>query len=306
MSPVIPTGSASAAVRLAQANAGLRPSPVLNNNLDNSGGMFGGGASSDQTSGNAGSMNNPFSGGASRLQSSEGNTATTTLGGGQTGQKDNTDDKSPMTKMPLMRYAPVAMNTAQYLGTLGQKPETVKPETVQAQRLTDRMDYRPTDTNYVVNQLRQRFAGQDRALQSGSLGSGALANLYQMQANRDRGAAEAEAWRTGERENMARKAQATQFNAGIASQNAQMDMQAQQFNAQARSVANLANEQNKAALTNERSALLSGIGTQLGQVGNEKYSGNIATKLGLGYDQYLNYSRKSKGGKLYLPKVKKK
>jgi len=149
--------------------------------------------------------------------------------------------------------------------------------------LYDKMNYNPTDSSYALNNIRQRFAGQDKALQSGALGSSALSNLYMMQSNRDRQAAEYEALRQGENENMNRRNQALAFNADINSRNAQADMQAQMFNNQARERANDINAQNKAALENQRSAFLSGIGTNLGQIGRERRWEEVAMNLGMGY-----------------------
>ena len=211
-------------------------------------------------------------------------------------------------QMPWLRYAPVATNMAQFIGTLGRRPETVRAETIRPQMLTDRMNYTPTDSAHTINQIRQRFAGQDRALQSGSLGSSALANQYMMQSNRDRQAAEAEAMRVGEHENMNRRNQALVFNSQIAAQNAQADMQAQQINIQSRQRAEDINAANRAAADNQRSALLASAATDLGNIGREKFHVNTAKALGLGYEPDLmgniSFRRRAKGGKLHLPKIK--
>jgi hypothetical protein len=181
-----------------------------------------------------------------------------------------------VSQVPWLRYAPAFTNMAQYLGTLGQKPATVRPQTISPKILTDRMNYTPTDSNYALNNIKQRFAGQNRALQSGSLGSSALSNLYMLQSNRDRQAAEAEALRIGEQENMQRKNQSIQFNANINAHNVQNDMQAQQYNAQAIERAKMINTQEQDALRSKRSALLSQIGSDLGNVGREQYFNNTS------------------------------
>ena len=158
---------------------------------------------------------------------------------------------------------------AQYASLIGRRPETVQAQTINPTSINARMDYRPMDSDYMLNQMQQQAATSNRMLQNNAGGNAALANQMLMAQNIGNQSAQAQALMQVGDINQQRRNQALQFNTGIQAQNAANDMGAQQFNAQARMQANEANAMNRAALENTRSALMSSIGTQLGNIGTE-------------------------------------
>ena len=209
----------------------------------------------------------------------------------------------------LLRYAPVATNFAQYLSTLNRRPETVNARTVSPKLSGERMDYTPMDSMHMVNQMQAQGAATNRMLQSNSLGNASLANQLLMTQNLQNQQGVANAMMQMDQMNQDRRNQATDFNNRVAMENSRLDLAAQQYNQQSRDRADEVNAANRAALENQRSALLSGIGTQLGQIGTENYWGDVAKNLGLYYNRKGDYENpdkpvqkeekvKAKGGKI--------
>ena len=198
----------------------------------------------------------------------------------------------------ILRYAPVMTNLAQMAATIGRRPEVERPYTVAAQPVNEKMNYTPMDSMYMANQMQQQGAGIARQLQSNSLGNSSLANQLLLSQNRGNQDAVANAMMQMQQLNEQRRNQAKSFNADVASRNAQTNLQAQQFNAQSRVRTDEINAANRAALMNQRSGFLSGIGTNLGQIGTENRWMDIAPNI-YWYDDRGRYTgKKCKGGKI--------
>lgn len=197
----------------------------------------------------------------------------------------------------LLRYAPALANLGQLASLVGRKPEVQQAYTVSPQMVTDRMNYNPIDSNYLVNQMQQQGAATSRYLQNNAGGNAALANTLLLAQNKGNQSAVANALMQAQQLNDQKRNQAINFNANIAARNAAADLQAQQFNAQSRMQTDIINQQEKDALETQRRNLIAQLGQDLGGIGTEDYWRDIAPTIYNNY-RYDGTRQKKKGGKL--------
>ena len=144
-----------------------------------------------------------------------------------------------------------------------EKPEVVKFGRVNPERITARMDYQPIDTEWMNNKMNATYAGTRDQMINQAGGNRAIAMAGLSGINQQQQNAVGEAYLKAQDINYNRKNQATQFNAGIETQNVAAQNAAQQANLQLQMQEMDANARNRAA----RRAYGSAATSQLGKWG---------------------------------------
>lgn len=215
----------------------------------------------------------------------------------------------------LGRYAPIVAGSASLLNNIFQKPDYSNVNagliamqnvpTVEATHIGGKQQYTPVDKSFLLNKQLNANRAAARDIQNQAVtGSQALAHLANLNYNNQ--TALADAALTMDRENLARKMQAAQFNLGIDQYNASQDMTAKQLNQQrgyniAQAAANAG--QLREAINSQRgqaiSADMSGLASDLAGIGTEaehKAWLNNLVKTGA-IEDYLKAARASNSGK---------
>ena len=177
--------------------------------------------------------------------------------------------------------------------------------TVEATHIGGKQQYTPVDKSFLLNKQLNANRAAARDIQNQAVtGSQALAHLANLNYNNQ--TALADAALTMDRENLARRMQAAQFNLGIDQYNASQDMTAKQLNQQrgyniAQAAANAG--QLREAINAQRgqaiSADMSGLASDLAGIGTEaehKAWLNNLVKTGA-IEDYLKAARASNSGK---------
>lgn len=248
-------------------------------------------------------------------------------------QKTYTDIDIPQEEAGLaptwMRYAPVvgsalgvfsdaigATNTPDYAPAemIGGALTPVKP--VGARQISNRLTYKPLDTNYELNKLDANQAAQRRALINTSGGNRATAAANLIAANANYGNQMGDLHRQAELYNQQQRQQVEGFNRGTNQFNAEAQMRAGLANAQQAQHMNELRLKQKSAqaqmydTANMRSSMgraanLTNLFENIGGIGQENFSRNMITSNpALLYDldssgrvQYKK-NKKKKGGRL--------
>jgi hypothetical protein len=189
-------------------------------------------------------------------------------------------------KMPWERYAPVFTNLALMAKTMASKPDTMRLPRISAPHVNDYMSYTPIDSDYIANQQRQMAAATNNALIDQSGGNPAIARSMLLSANRNNQTAIADSLFKASEYNRGLKERAIQFNANINAYNAGLDWDAIQRNAQMKAAEVQYETQANALRQQAINDYLAGIGTQLGQIGMEKFEAKRINQVG--YDIYGN------------------
>ncbi len=169
-------------------------------------------------------------------------------------------------KGDILRYAPTAINAAQ-LATLP------KAEVESLNRLDNR--YKPgyVDEATLQNTARENYNMTSQALTGASGGSTSALRSNILGAGLNRNKAISDAYLKSSDINRGEDAKAQQFNLGVDRVNLQQSNSEKDINAR-----------NRAARSNIKSKLLSGLGTDIGNIGKEERNKNIIEKI-TGYNQ---------------------
>lgn len=181
----------------------------------------------------------------------------------------------------FLKYAPVAMNAYQ-LATLK------KPENQHLQRLSDK--YRPeyVDEAQLQNIANQEMTNTINGISQSGASQGAIRSSI-LGAGLNKTKALSDAYIKANAENRATDDKGQTFNLGV-----------NQFNAQTQHQESENWERNAAAYRNEKSKLLSAIGTDLGSIGKEEVNKNqIAEALGYSWDGKYMVNKKTGEKKTY-------
>lgn len=182
-------------------------------------------------------------------------------------------------KGDILRYAPTAINAFQ----LAKLP---KAEVESLNKLDNR--YKPgyVDEAALQNTARENYNMTSQALSGASGGSTSALRSNILGAGLNRNKALSDAYLKSSDINRGEDARAQQFNLGVDRVNLQQSNSEKDINAR-----------NRAARDNEKSKLLSGIGTDIGEIGKEEKYKDIIEKIS-GYNQKGELKNKKK------PKVK--
>lgn len=243
---------------------------------------------------------------------------------------DYSSDKEDDSLSPTwMRYAPAVgsalgvfsdaiglTNTPDYAPAemIGGAITPVKP--VGARQISNRLTYKPLDTNYEINKLDANQAAQRRALINTSGGNRATAAANLIAANANYGNQMGDLHRQAELYNQQQRQQVEGFNRGTNQFNAEAQMRADLANAQQAQQMNELRLRQKSAQAQMydtanmrssagRAANLTNLFDNLGGIGQENFSRNMITSNpALLYDldssgrvQYKK-NKKKKGGRL--------
>tara|TARA_R110000850_G_scaffold37877_1_gene99423 strand:+ start:1 stop:1521 length:1521 start_codon:yes stop_codon:yes gene_type:complete len=176
-----------------------------------------------------------------------------------------------------MRYAPTAINA-------GQLANLPKAEVENLNKLDNR--YKPgyVDEAALQNISRENFNMSNQALSGASGGSTSALRSNILGAGLNRNKALSNAYLKASDINRGEDSKAQQFNMGVDKVNLQQSNSEKDINAR-----------NRAARDNEKSKLLSGIGTDVGNIGKEeKYKDIIGKITGYGQDGKLTAAKKAK------------
>ena len=185
------------------------------------------------------------------------------------------------------RYAPVAANMAMGISDMFEKPEVVKYGRINPERVTARMDYQPIDTEWMNNKMNATYAGTRDQMINNAGGNRAMAMAGLSGINQQQQNAVGEAYMKAQDINYGRKNQATQFNAGIEAQNIAAQNAAQQANLQLQMQEMDANARNRAAKRNAARSAILNAATNIGQIGKENFDAKTGQQM-FGYGQDPN------------------
>lgn len=184
------------------------------------------------------------------------------------------------------------------IGDIFEKPEEVKYGRVNPERITARMDYQPVDTEWMNNKMNATYAGTRDQMINQAGGNRAMAMAGLGRINQQQQNAVGEAYLKAQDINYNRKNQATQFNAGIEAQNVAAQNAAQQANLQLQMQEMDANARNRAAKRNAARQAILNAASNIGDIGRE----NWAQKTGA---QMTDYEVSSDGKIKYIGNNKK-
>ena len=193
-------------------------------------------------------------------------------------------------KGDILRYVPTAVNAFQ-LATLP------KAEVESLNRLDNR--YKPgyVDEAALQNTARENYNMTSQALTGASGGSTSALRSNILGAGLNRNKAISDAYLKADNINRGEDAKAQQFNLGVDRVNLQQSNSEKDINVR-----------NRAARANEKSKFLTGIGTNLGEIGeDEKYKDIIEKVSGYDQDGKLAAAKKAKADRkknLKLGKIK--
>lgn len=220
-----------------------------------------------------------------------------------------------------LRAAPVIGSTIHGLMTMFDTPNYSNIETTERKinqvpyvkfpTIGDRMTYTPTNTSYLLTTLGNQNIGMRRAAQEYSAGNSAVAMNNLLAANYQNQLAGANAFLEAEKENLARQAQAQEFNRGTNTFNAEGIFKANQANqaldlskAEMFYKTGMLRDAELAATQAGKSAALTNMYNNLGNLGTDKLNRTqaqaMAQSLGDTYNDIMKAyeSTLSLGGRL--------
>ena len=184
----------------------------------------------------------------------------------------------------IMRYAPLFTNLGILASSYAETPDNLRLGRITPTPVTERLEYRPIDTEYIANQMRQQAAGAARGVIDTAGGNRAMASAGLRSINRSTQDAIGAGLFQGRQYNDALRREVQAFNRDTSIQNAQSDLIAQQFNTQAYNKEQEYRKQSEAALRNMQRQGWAGIGNILGDIGRENRFFRIAPILSGGYN----------------------
>jgi hypothetical protein len=232
---------------------------------------------------------------------------------------NNSSSNNNLTK--YLRAAPVIGSTIHGLMTMFDTPNYSNIETTERKinqvpyvkfpTIGDRMTYTPTNTSYLLTTLGNQNIGMRRAAQEYSAGNSAVAMNNLLAANYQSQLAGANAFLEAEKENLARKAQAQEFNRGTNTFNAEGIFKANQANqaldlskAEMFYKTGMLRDAELATTQAGKSAALTNMYNNLGNLGTDKLNRTqaqaMAQSLGVTYNDIMKAyeSTLSLGGRL--------
>lgn len=184
----------------------------------------------------------------------------------------------------IMRYAPLFTNLGLLASSYAETPDNLRLGRITPTPVTERLEYRPIDTEYIANQMRQQAAGAIRGVIDTAGGNRAMASAGLRSINRSTQDAIGAGLFQGRQYNDALRREVQAFNRDTSIQNAQADLVAQQFNTQAYNKEQEYRKQSEAALRNMQRQGWAGIGNILGDIGRENRFFRLAPILSGGYN----------------------
>ena len=183
-----------------------------------------------------------------------------------------------------MRYAPLFTNLGMLASSYAETPDNLRLGRIAPTPVTERLEYRPIDNEYIANQMRQQAAGATRGVIDTAGGNRAMASAGLRSINRSTQDAIGAGLFQGRQYNDALRREVQGFNRDTSIQNAQSDLMAQQFNTQAYNKEQEYRKQSEAAWRNMQRQGWAGIGNILGDIGRENRFFRMAPILSGGYN----------------------
>lgn len=183
-----------------------------------------------------------------------------------------------------LRYAPLFTNLGMLASSFTETPDNLSLGRIAPTPVTERLEYRPIDNEYIANQMRQQAAGATRGVIDTAGGNRAMASAGLRSVNRSTQDAIGAGLFQGRQYNDALRREVQGFNRDTSIQNAQSDLVAQQFNTQAYNKEQEYRKESEATLRNMQRQGWAGIGNILGDIGRENRFFRMAPILSGGYN----------------------
>lgn len=139
------------------------------------------------------------------------------------------DKRKPITT--LMRLAPAASDAAKTVQAATSTPDYMSPQLIHPQRLTDRMAYKPLDSNYLLNQVVNQGNRASQDIYNTSGGNRAIAQAGLLASNATTQKNIGDAIMNADETNYQRLAKVKAFNQELDKYNITNDLSAQKENA---------------------------------------------------------------------------
>ena len=193
-----------------------------------------------------------------------------------------------------LRYAPVASNVIGLATDIASTPETVQTARIEAPLLSEKMSYDPIDQEYLTNKLTSNYANLVDKIQGSSGGNRGVVNASMIAAMNNLYDAYGDTAIKSKGYNRDMLAKTLEFNRATSQANAQMQMAADQYNANAEDRMIATNAANRAARRNAIREQMAGLGENLGAIGTEQRWMDLAPKIFRGYKSNGEYDNETK------------
>jgi len=201
-------------------------------------------------------------------------------------EEENSEEENLLGFTNLLSLAPIIGNMAGYAESLFKKPEITQFDRVSPTPVNERLNYTPVNSAYASDILQNQYAGTRRSIMDSTGGNRGVAQTALLTNDRNMAEALYGAAYQGEQINFTRNAQVQGFNAGVSQFNSQQDLQSQMANARMDMEETIANEQNRAALENDRQIRRNTVLENLGGLAQQIRWEKLAPIISGGYDQY--------------------
>ena len=188
-----------------------------------------------------------------------------------------------------LRYAPVASNVIGLASDIASTPETIRTSKIEAPLLTEKMSYDPIDQEYLTNKLTSNYSNLVDKIQGSSGGNRGVSNASMIAAMNNLYDAYGDIAIKSKGYNRDMLSKTLEFNRATSQANAQMQMTADQYNANAEDRMIATNAANRAARRNAIREQIAGLGENLGAIGTEQRWMGLAPKLFRGYTSTADY-----------------
>lgn len=188
-----------------------------------------------------------------------------------------------------LRYAPVASNIIGLATDIASTPETVDTARIEAPMLSEKMSYDPIDQEYLTNKLTNNYANLVDKIQGSSGGNRGVVNASMIAAMNNLYDAYGDTAIKSKGYNRDMLAKTLEFNRATSQANAQMNMAANQYNANAEDRMTATNAANRAARRNAIREQIAALGENIGAIGTEQRWMDLAPKLFRGYKSNGDY-----------------
>lgn len=214
------------------------------------------------------------------------NTNTQSASPSAQGEEESPEKQKSLGLTNLLAMAPIIGNMAGYAESLFKKPEITQFDRVSPTPVQERLNYTPVNSAYASDILQNQYAGTRRSIMDSTGGNRGVAQTALLTNDRNMAEALYGAAYQGEQINFARNAQVQGFNAGVSQFNSQQDLQSQMMNSRINMEEVIANEQNRAALENDRQIRRNTVLENLGGLAQQLRWEKLAPIISGGYDQY--------------------
>lgn len=201
-------------------------------------------------------------------------------------ERESPEKIEPLGFTNLLSMAPIIGNMAGYAESMSQEPEITQFDRVSPTPVQERLNYTPVNSAYASDILQNQYSGIRRNILDSTGGNRGVAQTALLTNDRNMAESLYQSAYQGDQLNFARNAQVQGFNAEVSQFNSQQDLQSQMINSRINMEEVIANEQNRAALDNDRQIRRNAVLENLGGLAQQLRWERLAPIISGGYDQY--------------------